>query len=141
MRPPVEGGDSPRERVAEAVQFRVRERTVYVPVPFRGIAIEVIRPENDFQRATATHQMWETFGSTAPGMQSDSNFGLTQARVFARRKPHVASEHKLAARPSNTAANLRDTSHRRSGETDKRIREDRKTCGADGRHDVAQFAS
>src|SRR5260370_23380738 len=124
---PVEGGYPARENVDEAVQLRVGECPVDVSVSFRGVAIEVVRAENDFQRATATHQMWETFRSTAPRMQSDSNFGLTQARVFARRKPHVASEHKLAARASNTAANLGDTNHWRSGDTYKRIREDRKT--------------
>ncbi len=71
--------------------------------------------------------MWKTLRSAAPGMQSDSNFGLSQARIFAGGKPHVAGEHELAACTSNTASNFGDADDARSGEPDKRIREDGKT--------------
>src|SRR2546425_2064102 len=37
----IEGGDPPRERVDEAVQFRVRKCPVDVSVPLRGVAVEV----------------------------------------------------------------------------------------------------
>src|SRR5260370_2803163 len=48
---PVEGGDPAREHVDEAVQLRVRKCPVDVSVSFRGVAVEVIRTENDFERA------------------------------------------------------------------------------------------
>src|ERR1700694_667203 len=50
---PVEGGNPARERVDEAVQLRVRECPVDVPVSFRGNAVEVVRAQNDFERAAA----------------------------------------------------------------------------------------
>jgi len=50
---PVEGGDSARERVDEAVQLRVRKCSVNVSVSFRGVAVEVVRAKNDFERAAA----------------------------------------------------------------------------------------
>jgi hypothetical protein len=49
----VEGRDPARERVDEAVQFRVWKCTVDVSVSLRGIAVEVVRPENDFERAAS----------------------------------------------------------------------------------------
>ena len=42
-----------RERVDEAVQLRVRKCPVDVAVSFRGVAVEVVRAENDFERAAA----------------------------------------------------------------------------------------
>src|SRR5207249_10508554 len=50
---PVEGGDPARERVDEAVEFRVRKCPIDVSVSFRGVAVEVVRAENDFERAAA----------------------------------------------------------------------------------------
>src|SRR4029077_18323635 len=67
---PVEGGDPARERVDEAVQLGVWECPVDVSVSFRGVAIEIVRAENDFERAAAADQMWEAFGTAAAGMQS-----------------------------------------------------------------------
>src|SRR5260370_20974122 len=73
---PVEGGYPAREHVDEAVQLRVRECPVDVSVSFRAVAIEVVCAENDFQRATATHQTCQTFRSTPPGIQPDSDSGV-----------------------------------------------------------------
>src|SRR5258706_16075018 len=56
---PVEGGDPARERVDEAVQFGVWKCPVDVSVSFRGVALEIVRAENDFERPTATDQMWK----------------------------------------------------------------------------------
>ena len=65
---PVEGGDPARERVDEPVQFDVWKCPVDVSVSLRGIAVEVVRAENDFERAAAADQMWEPFRAAAAGM-------------------------------------------------------------------------
>jgi hypothetical protein len=72
-----------RERVDEAVQFGVWKCPVDVPVSFRGVAVEIVRAENDFERPTATDQMWEAFRTAAAGMQSRPDFGLAESRVLA----------------------------------------------------------
>src|SRR5437899_13041315 len=79
---PVEGGDPARERIDEAVQFGVWKCPVDVPVSFRGVAVEIVRAENDFERPAATDQMWEAFRTAAAGMQSDPDFGLAESRVL-----------------------------------------------------------
>src|SRR5258706_3632729 len=56
---PIERGDPAREGVDEAVQLGIGKRPVDVSVSFRYVAIEVVRAENDFERAAATHQTWE----------------------------------------------------------------------------------
>ena len=43
------GGDAARERIDEAVPFRVWKCPVDVSVSFRGVAVEVVRAENDFR--------------------------------------------------------------------------------------------
>src|SRR5439155_24066896 len=78
---PVEGGDPARERVDEAVQFGVWKCPVDVSVSFRGVAVEIVRAENDFERPTATDQMWKTFRTAAAGMHSHPDFGLAESRV------------------------------------------------------------
>ena len=80
---PVEGGDPARESVDEAVQFGVWKCPVDVSVSFRGVPVEVVRAENDFERPAATDQVWEAFRTAATGMQSDPDFGLA-SRVFSR---------------------------------------------------------
>src|SRR2546430_2631903 len=79
----VEGGDPARERVDEAAQFGVWKCPVDVSVSFRGVAVEIVRAENDFERPTATDQMWEAFRTAAAGMQSHPDFGLAESRVLA----------------------------------------------------------
>ena len=64
-RTPIEGGDPAREGVDEAVQLRVRKCPVDVSVSFRGVAVEVVGAENDFERAAAPDQQWEAFGTAA----------------------------------------------------------------------------
>src|SRR5437867_1718290 len=96
---PVEGGDPARERVDEAVQFGVWKCPDDVSVSFRGIAVEIVRAENDFERPTAPDQMWKTFRTAAAGMHSHPDFGLAESRVLARREAHVAGEDELAAHP------------------------------------------
>src|SRR5467141_4002670 len=75
---PVEGGDPARERVDEAVEFRVRQCPVDVSVSLRGVAVEAVRTENDFERAAAADQVREAFRTAAAGMHSHSDFGLAQ---------------------------------------------------------------
>jgi hypothetical protein len=60
-RTPIEGGDPAGQRVDEAIQLRVGKCPVDVSVSLRGVAVEVVRAENDFERAAATDQMWEAF--------------------------------------------------------------------------------
>src|SRR6202022_4508803 len=137
---PVEGGDPARERVHEAVQLGVWKCPVDVSVSFRGVTIEVVRSENDFQRATAADQMWETFRTAAAGMQSHPDFGLAESRVLARREAHVAGEDELAAHAPDTASDPRDADHRGLGETRERIHQDREARSPDSSHDVPYLA-
>src|SRR5882672_12162410 len=119
----VEGGDPSRERVDKTIQFRFWKRSVDISISLRGIAIEILRSKNDFERAATTNQMRQTFSAAAARVQSYPDFRLAQERVFSRCKSHVASEHKLTAHASDAASDLRDAGHWRSGETDKRIRQ------------------
>ena len=96
----------------EAVQLGVWERPVDISVPFRGVAVEVVRAENDFERAAAADQMWEAFRTAAAGMQSHPDFGLAQSRILARREAHVTGEDELAAHAPDAASDLRDAYHR-----------------------------
>src|SRR5882724_493047 len=118
---PIEGGNSARERIDEAVQFGVWERPVDISVPFRGVAVEVVRAENDFERAAAADQMWEAFGAAAAGMHAYPDFGLAQSRVFARRETHVAGEDELTTAAAYAASDLCDTDHRGLCEAHERI--------------------
>src|SRR5258705_2308184 len=137
---PVEGGDPAGERVDEVVQFGVWKCPVDVSISFRRLAVEVVRAENDFERSTATDQMWQTFRTAAAGMQSHPDFGLAQSRVLARREAHVAGEDELAAHAPDTAADLRDADHRGLGETHERIHQDREARSPDSSHGVPYLA-
>src|SRR3981189_1102799 len=124
---PVEGSDPARERVDEAVQFGVWKCPVDVSVSSRGVAVEIVRAENDFERPTAADQMWKTFRTAAAGMHSHPDFGLAESRVLARREAHVAGEDELAAHAPNATPDLRDADHRRLGETHERIHPNRES--------------
>src|ERR1700694_3642890 len=139
-RTPVEGGDPPCEPVHEAVQLRIRKCPVDVPVSFRSVAVEVVRAKNDFERAAAADQQWEAFRTAAARMHSHAYFGLAPSRVLARRKAHVAGENELAAHAPDAASDLRDADHRRLGETDERIHQDREARSPDSSHDVPYLA-
>src|SRR6267142_7235344 len=112
---PIEGSDPAREHVDEVVQLRVRKCPVDVSVSFRGVAVKVVRAENDFERAAAADQQWEAFRTAAAGMHAHPDFGLAQSRVLARREAHVASEDELATHAPNAASDLRDADNRRLG--------------------------
>src|ERR1700722_4969681 len=109
---PIEGGNSARELIDEAVQLGVRERPVDISVSFRGVAVEVVRAENDFEGAAATDEMWEGVGAAAARMPSYPDFGLPESRVFTRRETHVTGEHELATAAAYAASDLCDTDHR-----------------------------
>src|SRR5467141_2108761 len=138
---PVEGGDPAGERVNETVQFGVWKCTVDVSVSFRGVAVEVVRAENDFERAAPADQVREAFRTAAAGMHSHPDFGLAQERVLARREAHVAGEDELAAHASDAASDLRNADHRGLGETDESIHQDREAGRADRCGDVPRLAS
>jgi len=137
---PVEGGDPARERVDEGVQFGVWKCPVDVSVSLRGVAVEIVRAENDFERPTATDQMWKTFRTAAAGMQSYPDFGLAESRVLARREAHVAGEDELAAHAPDTPSDLRDADHQGLAETHERIHQDREARSPDSSHDVPCLA-
>jgi hypothetical protein len=80
---PVKGRNPARERVDEAVQLCVWKCPVDVSVSFRGVAVEIVRTQNDFERPATAYQMWKAFGTAAAGMQSYPDFGLPQLRVLA----------------------------------------------------------
>src|ERR1700746_1235267 len=84
--------------------------------------------------------MWKKFRTASAGMQPHPDFGLAQSRVLARRKAHVAGEDELAAHAPDAASDLGDADHRRLGETDKRLRQDREAGRPDGRGDVPRLA-
>src|SRR3984893_8906378 len=84
--------------------------------------------------------MWEAFGTAAAGMHSHPDFGLAQSRVLARRKAHVAGENELAAHAPDAASDLRDADHRRLGETDERIHQDREAGRPNSCCDVPRLA-
>src|SRR6266446_6130794 len=137
---PVEGGNPARECVDETIQFGVWKSPVDVSISLRGVAVEVVRAEDDFERPTAPDQMWKTFRTAAAGMQSHPDFGLAESRVLARRKTHVAGEDELAAHAPDTASDLRDADHRGLGETHERIHQDREARSPDSSHDVPYVA-
>src|SRR6266705_347710 len=87
-----------------------------------------------------TDQMWEAFRAAAAGMHSDSDFRVAQSRVLARREAHVAGEDELAARAADAASDLRDADHRRFGETDERVHQDRQAGRPDSSEDVPRLA-
>jgi len=70
---------------------------VDVSVSFRGVAVEIVRAENDFERPTLADQMWKTFRTAAAGVHSQPRLRLAESRVLARREAHVAGEDELAA--------------------------------------------
>src|SRR5207237_9952290 len=123
-----------------AFQFGVWKCPVDVSVSFRGVAVEIVRAENDFERPTAPDQMWKTFRTAAAGMQSHPYFGLAESRVLARREAHVAGEDELAAHAPDTASDPRDADHRGVGETHERIHQDREGRSPDTSHDVPYLA-
>src|SRR3977135_3401913 len=137
---PVEGSDPARERVDEAVQLGVWKCPVDVSVSFRGVAVEIVRAENDFKRPAAADQTRKAFRTAAAGMQSHPDFGLAESRVLARREAHVAGEDELAAHAPDTASDPRDADHRGLGETHERIHQDREARSPDSSHDVPYLA-
>jgi len=56
---------------------------VDVSVSFRGVAVEIVRAENDFERPTAADQMWKTFRTAAAGMHPTPTSGWPSL-VFSR---------------------------------------------------------
>src|ERR1700694_566883 len=137
---PVEGGDPARERVEETVQIGVWKCPVNVSVSFRGVAVEIVCAENDFDRPPPTAQMWKPFRPAAAGMQSHPDFGLAESRVLARREAHVAGEDELAAHAPDTASDLRDADYWGLGEAHERIHQDREARSPDSSHDVPYLA-
>src|SRR5689334_3174954 len=121
---PVEGGDPACEDIDKPVQFRVGKCAVDVSVSGRSVAVEVIRAENDLERAAAANQVWESFRTPAAGVQSHPDFGMTKSHVLARREAHVAGEDELAAHAPDAASDLRDADNRGVGETYERIDQD-----------------
>src|ERR1700736_1409029 len=128
---PVEGSDPARESVDEAVQFGVWKCPVNISVSFRGVAVEIVRAENDFERPTAADQMRKTFRTAAAGRQSPPDFGLAEPRVLARREAHVAGEDELAAHAPDAASDLCEADHRGLGETHERIHQNREAGSPD----------
>ena len=98
---PIEGGNSARERIDEAVQLGVWKRPVDVSVPFRRVAVEVVRAENDFERAAAADQMWEAFGAAAAGMHSTPTSGWP-SRVFSRDAKRMSQARTNSLLPPRT---------------------------------------
>src|ERR1700747_1042383 len=84
--------------------------------------------------------MWKPLRTAAAGMQSHPDFGLAESRVLARREAHVASEDELAAHSPHAASDLRDADHRRLGETDECVHQDRQPGRADCCRDIPRLA-
>jgi len=56
---------------------------VDVSVSLRGVAVEVVRAENDFERTAAADHMWKALRTTAARMYSHPTSGWP-SRVFSR---------------------------------------------------------
>src|SRR4029077_19590227 len=84
--PPIEGSDSPRDPVDKGVQLIVRKCPIDVSVSLRRLAVEVVRPKNDFQRTASTNERREAFGTAASGMHSRPDFDLSQDSILPRSK-------------------------------------------------------
>jgi len=46
----IESGNATRKRVDEAVQLGIGQCSVHVSVSLRGVAVEIVRAENNFER-------------------------------------------------------------------------------------------
>src|SRR5216684_5554394 len=117
----IEGGDPAREGVDEAVQFGVGKRSVDITVSFRGVTIEVVGAENDFERPAAANQMGQALCASTARMQTDTKLGMAESRVLARREAHVAGEDELAADAAGAAPDFCDADSRRLREPHERI--------------------
>src|SRR5260370_5364914 len=58
---PIEGGNSASEGIDEAVQIGVWERPADISVSIRGVAVEVVRAEHDFERAASAVLSWKAY--------------------------------------------------------------------------------
>src|SRR5258708_25628713 len=130
-RAPIKAGNSARECIHEAVQLVVRKRPIDVSVSFSGLAVEVVRTEHDFERATPADERWKAFSAPAPGMHARADFHLRQGRVLSRGESHVAGEEELARYSTGPAPDLRDADNRRLGETNERVQQRREPGGPD----------
>src|SRR5258708_23160988 len=137
----IEGGDSAREGVDEAVQFGVGKRSVDITVSFRGVTIEVVGAENDFERPAAANQMGQALCASTARVQTDTKLGMAESRVLARREAHVAREDKLAAHAADAASDLCEADNRGLREAHERIHENRKPGSSDSCGDVPNLAS
>src|SRR6185295_15042688 len=102
-----------------------------VSVSFSGLAVEVVRTEHDFERATPADERRKAFVAAAAGMHARADFHLRQGRVLSRGESHVAGEEELARYPAGPAPDLRDADNRRLGETNERIQQRREAGGPD----------
>src|ERR1700745_1572884 len=84
--------------------------------------------------------MWQAFRTAAARMHAHSDFGLAQSRVLARGEAHVAGQDELAAPAPYAASDLRDADHRRLGETDECVHQDRQPGRADCCGDIPCLA-
>jgi hypothetical protein len=60
----------------EGVKLRIRKSPIDVSVALCGVAVEVLRAEDDFEGAATEDQMGEALGTTAAGMHANPDFGL-----------------------------------------------------------------
>jgi len=80
---PAEGGESGcGERVDEAVSSRWKCPVDVIHIVPRRCRHRSRSPRNDFERLTATDQMWKTFRTAAAGY-NPPHFGLAESRVLA----------------------------------------------------------
>jgi len=135
-RAPIEGGDSPREPVDKSIELSVGEGPIYVSIALGGLAVEVVRADDDLKCTTAAHQGGKALGTAAAGVHSGADFDLSQDRFLARRESHVASEYEFAAHSAGASPNLRNADDRGPGEADERIDQDGETGRAGNLHET-----
>jgi hypothetical protein len=82
-RAPIKARNSARERIHEAVQLVVRKRPIDVSVSFSGLAVEVVRTEHDFERATPADERRKAFVAAAAGCTPEPTSTCARA-VFSR---------------------------------------------------------
>ena len=100
----VEGRDSAREAVDEAVELLVRNGPVDIPLSLSEFTVEVLTPDEDLQGSPPSDQTRQTGGWAAPGNGADTDLELPEHGPLAACEANVGGERELAARAARSPA-------------------------------------
>ena len=100
---------------------RRRGRAIDVAVALRQVAVDVVRAEQDLQRAAAPDQARQPGHRAAAGHQAGADLPLRQDRLLPAGEAHVAGERELAADAGRPPANRRDRDDRRAAQPHEHV--------------------